>query len=75
MGTSTKPDPRGFTEWEHDPDELDRRWRRPLEAHCREHLAPYKVPTRFVEVTSIPRNEVGKVLTAELGTRATGETR
>lgn len=37
-----------------------------LEAHCREHLAPYKVPTRFVEVTSIPRNEVGKILRAEL---------
>ena len=33
-----------------------------LEAHCREHLAPYKIPARFVEVTSLPRNEVGKVL-------------
>jgi long-chain acyl-CoA synthetase len=34
---------------------------RALEAHCREHLAAYKVPVRFVAVTSIPRNEVGKV--------------
>lgn len=37
-----------------------------LESHCREHLAPYKIPARFVEVASIPRNEVGKVLRAEL---------
>jgi len=37
-----------------------------LEAHCREHLAPYKVPARFIEVASIPRNEVGKVLRADL---------
>ncbi|HEU5301241.1 MAG TPA: class I adenylate-forming enzyme family protein [Acidimicrobiia bacterium] len=41
-----------------------------LEAHCREHLAPYKIPTRFVEVASLPRNEVGKVLRAELAQSA-----
>ncbi len=37
-----------------------------LEAHCREHLAPYKIPARFVEVASIPRTEVGKILRSEL---------
>jgi len=37
-----------------------------LEAHCRQHLAPYKVPARYVEVLRLPRNEVGKVLRAEL---------
>jgi long-chain acyl-CoA synthetase len=33
-----------------------------LEAVCREHLAPYKVPARFERVDVLPRNEVGKVL-------------
>jgi long-chain acyl-CoA synthetase len=33
-----------------------------LEALCREHLAPYKVPVRFERVDVLPRNEVGKVL-------------
>ena len=37
-----------------------------LEALCREHLAPYKVPADFVFVESLPRNEVGKVLRREL---------
>jgi len=32
-----------------------------LEALCRQHLAPYKVPVRFVSVTELPRNEAGKV--------------
>ena len=41
-----------------------------LEALCREHLAPYKVPVRFEVVDSLPRNEVGKVLTARLVERA-----
>jgi acyl-CoA synthetase (AMP-forming)/AMP-acid ligase II len=41
-----------------------------LEARCREHLAPYKVPVRFVALDALPRNEVGKVLTGELVTRA-----
>jgi long-chain acyl-CoA synthetase len=37
-----------------------------LEALCRAHLAPYKVPTRFVAVDRLPRNEVGKVLRRDL---------
>jgi long-chain acyl-CoA synthetase len=41
-----------------DPDALD--------AHCREHLAAYKVPVRFEAVAELPRNEVGKVLLREL---------
>jgi acyl-CoA synthetase (AMP-forming)/AMP-acid ligase II len=43
-------------------DELDRE----LRVLCREHLAPYKVPARFVVVGSLPRNEAGKVLAHEL---------
>ena len=37
-----------------------------LDALCREHLAPYKVPSRFEVVDSLPRNEVGKVLSRSL---------
>jgi acyl-CoA synthetase (AMP-forming)/AMP-acid ligase II len=37
-----------------------------LEALCREHLAPYKVPVRYHVVATLPRNEVGKVLIREL---------
>jgi acyl-CoA synthetase (AMP-forming)/AMP-acid ligase II len=37
-----------------------------LDALCRRHLAPYKVPVRFVRVDTLPRNEVGKVLKREL---------
>ncbi len=39
-----------------------------LEALCREHLAPYKVPVRFEVVDELPRNEIGKVVLHELGT-------
>lgn len=41
-----------------------------LEALCREHLAPYKVPVRFEAVMEIPRNEVGKVLRSQLAAAA-----
>ena len=44
-----------------DPSDLDTR--------CRAHLAPYKVPARFVFVDSLPRNEVGKVLRTEVQRR------
>jgi acyl-CoA synthetase (AMP-forming)/AMP-acid ligase II len=39
-----------------------------LEALCREHLAPYKVPVRIEFVDALPRNEIGKVVLRELGT-------
>ncbi len=37
-----------------------------LEALCRTHLAPYKVPVRFERVAALPRNDAGKVLKREL---------
>ena len=37
-----------------------------LEAHCRAHLGPWKVPVRFETLATLPRNEVGKVLKHEL---------
>ncbi len=37
-----------------------------LEAHCRAHLGPWKVPVRFETLATLPRNEVGKVLKREL---------
>lgn len=37
-----------------------------LEALCREHLAPYKVPVAFRRVERLPRSEIGKVLRSEL---------
>ncbi len=33
-----------------------------LEALCRAHLTPYKVPVAFVEIDALPRNDAGKVL-------------
>jgi acyl-coenzyme A synthetase/AMP-(fatty) acid ligase len=32
-----------------------------LVAHCREHLAGYKVPRRITFVAAMPRDEIGKV--------------
>lgn len=42
-----------------------------LGALCREHLAPYKVPVRFVAVAALPRNDIGKVLARDLVDQAT----
>src|SRR5690606_15048616 len=41
-----------------------------LDALCRQHLAPYKVPVRFEPVAELPRNGVGKVLKGALAERA-----
>lgn len=41
-----------------------------LVAAVRAHLAPYKVPVAFHRVDELPRNEIGKVLRAELVRRA-----
>ncbi|WP_374159627.1 class I adenylate-forming enzyme family protein [Mycobacterium sp. G7A2] len=37
---------------------------------CREHLTPYRVPTRIVFVDRLPRNDVGKVVKRELAALA-----
>jgi long-chain acyl-CoA synthetase len=37
-----------------------------LDAHCRERLASYKVPRRFIVVNDLPRSSVGKILRREL---------
>lgn len=44
-----------------------------LERLCRQHLVPYKIPVRFAVVDALPRNEIGKVLVAELAARATAD--
>lgn len=41
-----------------------------LEALCREHLVPYKVPVRFLTIDALPRNDTGKVLHHVLAARA-----
>ncbi|MDI2125352.1 class I adenylate-forming enzyme family protein [Yinghuangia seranimata] len=46
-----------------------------LDAWCRTHLAPFKVPVRYVTVDALPRNEAGKVLAAELITLVDPERR
>jgi acyl-CoA synthetase (AMP-forming)/AMP-acid ligase II len=48
----------------HDPIDADA-----LEAWARERLAPYKVPTRFVAVDALPRNDIGKVVRRQLQAR------
>ena len=32
-----------------------------LEAHCRAHLASFKVPRRFIPIEKLPRNAMGKI--------------
>jgi long-chain acyl-CoA synthetase len=41
-----------------------------LKAFCRSRMPPYRVPVRFTQVDSLPRNEAGKLLRAELARRA-----
>lgn len=38
-------------------------------AHCREHLARYKVPERITVVDALPRNAMGKIVRSELRRR------
>jgi long-chain acyl-CoA synthetase len=40
-----------------------------LRAHCREHLAAYKVPRRIVPITDTPRSMLGKVLRKQVRER------
>jgi long-chain acyl-CoA synthetase len=40
-----------------------------LDAHCRERLAAYKTPRRFLVVDELPRSSVGKILRRELRAR------
>ena len=37
-----------------------------LKAFCKEHLAPYKVPTHYEFRTELPKTTVGKILRREL---------
>jgi long-chain acyl-CoA synthetase len=37
-----------------------------LRAFCKEHLAPYKVPTSFEVRKELPRTQAGKVLRRQL---------
>jgi acyl-CoA synthetase (AMP-forming)/AMP-acid ligase II len=37
-----------------------------LEAACRAHLVPYKVPVRYERIERLPRNGVGKIMRREL---------
>jgi len=51
------------------PDALDAR---ALRAHCRERLAPHKVPRRVETLAELPKGPTGKVLRKELAARAAG---
>ena len=37
-----------------------------LDAHCLAHIARFKRPKRYVELTELPKNNYGKVLKTEL---------
>ena len=40
-----------------------------LMAHCRDGLAPYKVPRQILQVEELPRNALGKIRSADLAKR------
>jgi long-chain acyl-CoA synthetase len=46
-----------------------------LRSLCREHLAPYEVPQRFVFKNQIPRSALGKVLKAAMRNELADQTR
>ena len=37
-----------------------------LQAYCKQHLAPYKVPKRIEFCSALPKSGIGKVLRREL---------
>jgi long-chain acyl-CoA synthetase len=39
-------------------------------AHCREHLAAYKVPSQIIFVDELPKSPIGKILRRELRDQA-----
>jgi O-succinylbenzoic acid--CoA ligase len=40
-----------------------------LDRHCREHLAAYKVPQRYIRVVELPRDSLGKISRSDLRAR------
>jgi long-chain acyl-CoA synthetase len=40
-----------------------------LDALCRTHLTPYKIPVDYVRIASLPRNEIGKLLRRQLAAK------
>lgn len=44
-----------------------------IKTHCREHLAPYKAPSRLYVVPALPKSPIGKILRRELSKMAAAE--
>lgn len=44
-----------------------------IRAHCRTHLAAYKVPQRVTIIDELPKSPIGKILRRQLRSAATGE--